>query len=68
MTEARALPPQPRILVVTASPREDSHSVPLADALIARLTERLSDVSVDRIDAFADLQPFDARHAAARWR
>jgi FMN-dependent NADH-azoreductase len=63
---AAPLPAAPRVLLVTASPREDSLSVPLAEAVVDRLRERRPETTVDRLDAFSDLRPFGPRQARAK--
>jgi FMN-dependent NADH-azoreductase len=55
-----------RVLFVTASPREESHSVRLAEAFLDTYRSAVPDVEVDRLNTFTDLPSFDARLVSAK--
>jgi FMN-dependent NADH-azoreductase len=55
-----------RVLFVTASPREDSHSVHLAEAFLDAYCSALPRVQVDRLNTFTDLPLFSAQHVSAK--
>jgi FMN-dependent NADH-azoreductase len=55
-----------RVLFVTASPREESHSVHLAEAFLDAYCTRVPNVEVDRLNTFTDLRPFGAEHVSAK--
>jgi FMN-dependent NADH-azoreductase len=55
-----------RVLVVTASPRSESHSTGLAEAFLDGYRDALPNVTVDRLNTFTDLPPFGAHHVSAK--
>jgi FMN-dependent NADH-azoreductase len=55
-----------RLLFVTASPREDSHSVHLAETFLDTYCSALPHVEVDRLNTFTDLPSFGAQHVSAK--
>jgi FMN-dependent NADH-azoreductase len=55
-----------RVLFVTASPREESHSVRLAEAFLDTYRSAVPDVEVDRLNTFTDLPVFGAEHVSAK--
>lgn len=64
MADATAL--AARLLFVTASPREESHSVHLADAFLDTYCSALPELEVDRLNTFTDLPSFGAQHVSAK--
>jgi FMN-dependent NADH-azoreductase len=59
-------PATSRVLFVTASPREESHSVQLAEVFLDTYRNALPNVEVDRLNAFTDLPAFTAEHVSAK--
>jgi FMN-dependent NADH-azoreductase len=55
-----------RVLFVTASPREESHSVHLAEAFLDSYCSALPNTAVDRLNTFTDLPAFGAQHVSAK--
>jgi FMN-dependent NADH-azoreductase len=54
------------VLFVTASPREESHSVRLAEAFLETYCSALPNTEVDRLNTFTDLPAFGAGHVSAK--
>jgi len=55
-----------RVLFVTASPREESHSIRLAEAFLDAYCSTLANVEVDRLNTFTELPAFGAEHVSAK--
>jgi FMN-dependent NADH-azoreductase len=55
-----------RVLFVTASPREDSHSVRLAESFLDGYRSVLPNAEVDRLNTFTDLPAFGVHHVSAK--
>jgi FMN-dependent NADH-azoreductase len=55
-----------RLLFVTASPREQSHSVHLAEAFLETYCSTHPHVEIDRLNTFTDLPSFGAEHVSAK--
>ncbi|WP_173010197.1 NAD(P)H-dependent oxidoreductase [Mycolicibacterium sp. P9-64] len=55
-----------RVLLVTASPRSESHSVHLAETFLDAYCGALPEVTVDRLNTFTDLPAFGAHHVSAK--
>ena len=66
MKNPTALAETSRVLVVTASPRTESHSAHLAEAFVEAYCSARPDVTVDRLNTFTDLPPFGADHVSAK--
>ena len=58
--------PSSRLLLVTASPRSESHSVRLAETFLDTFCDAVPDVEVDRLNTFTDLPSFGADHVSAK--
>jgi FMN-dependent NADH-azoreductase len=58
--------PTSRVLFVTASPRDESHSVHLAETFLDAYCSALPQVEVDRVNTFTELPPFGAAHVSAK--
>jgi len=54
------------VLFVTASPRNESHSVQLAGAFLDAYCDALPNVEVDRLNTFTDLPAFGAEQVSAK--
>ena len=66
VNDSTSAPTTSRVLFVTASPRNDSHSVHLAEAFLDSYRSVLPNTEVDRLNTFTDLPTFDAQHVSAK--
>ena len=66
MNDSTSAPTLSRVLFVTASPREDSHSAHLAEAFLDSYRNVLPNTEVDRLNTFTDLPAFGAHHVSAK--
>ena len=55
-----------RVLFVTASPREESHSVRVAEVFLETYCSAMPNAEVDRLNTFTDLPAFGAGHVSAK--
>ena len=55
-----------RVLLITSSPREKSHSAHVAEAFLAGYGSALAAVQVDRLNTFTDLPDFGASQVRAK--